>query len=61
LPIDRRAYFPAERLEAFNGLIFCLVSVDGTEAETWVARLQIPFRHFAEGSGQVLQYQPALY
>lgn len=54
-------YLPAARLDALRGLIFCLVSDVGADAETWVAKLQIPLRHFEEGSGQAVQYQPELY
>lgn len=54
-------YLPVERLEALRGLIFCLPSVAAGEAETWVARLQIPLRHLEEGSGQAVQYHPELY
>jgi hypothetical protein len=54
-------YFPAARLEALSGLIFCLVSGAGTDADTWVARLQMPLRHLDKGSGHAVQYQPEPY
>jgi hypothetical protein len=45
------------RLDAFNGLIFCLVPFVFSIL-TWVAKLQWFVFHFSEGSGQALQYQP---
>jgi hypothetical protein len=51
---DRRYFL--ERLEAFNGLIFCAASA--MLVLTWVARLQLPFFHLVVGSGQAAQYQP---
>jgi hypothetical protein len=45
------------RLEALSGLIFCVLVV--TVVVTWVARLQLPFFHFAAGSGQAVQNHPA--
>jgi hypothetical protein len=44
------------RLDAFSGLIFVLALLDSTAK--WVARLQLPFFHFMEGSGQAVQYHP---
>ena len=52
----RNQYYFLERLDAFNGLIFCAVS-DMLEL-TWVARLQLPFFHLLVGSGQAAQYHP---
>ena len=44
------------RFDAFNGLIFAFTLVDSTAI--WVARLQFPFFHLTEGSGQAVQYHP---
>jgi hypothetical protein len=44
------------RLDAFSGLIFVLALLDSTAR--WVARLQLPFFHLMEGSGQAVQYHP---
>ena len=46
------SYFPP-RLEAFNGLIFCLFAA--AAATTWVAMLQLPRFHLSAGSGQAEQ------
>jgi hypothetical protein len=43
-------------LDALIGLTFAFFPT--TIEETCVARLQFPFFHFTEGSGQALQYQP---
>jgi len=43
-------------LDAFSGLIFVLALLDSTTK--WVARLQLPFLHLMEGSGQAVQYHP---
>jgi hypothetical protein len=52
---DKPAYL-LFRLDAFNGLIFAFALVDSTAI--WVARLQFPFFHLTEGSGQAVQYHP---
>jgi hypothetical protein len=44
------------RLEAFSGLIFVFALADSTTI--WVAKLQFPFFHLMEGSGQAVQYHP---
>jgi hypothetical protein len=51
----QKDYF-LERLDAFNGLIFCADS-DMLEL-TCVAKLQLPFFHLVVGSGQAAQYHP---
>ena len=43
-------------LDAFNGLILAFAFLGS--AVIWEARLQFPFFHFIEGSGQAVQYQP---
>jgi hypothetical protein len=53
--VGSKDYF-LERLEAFNGLIFCAVSA--MLAPACVARLQLPFFHLTVGSGQAAQYHP---
>jgi len=52
---DKPAYL-LFRLDAFSGLIFAFALVDSTAI--WVARLQFPFFHLTEGSGQAVQYHP---
>jgi hypothetical protein len=50
-------YYLFPRFDALSGLIFF---ADSTVVAvfTWVARLQFPLFHFAEGSGQAEQNQP---
>jgi hypothetical protein len=56
LPVPETGSYLLLRLDAFSGLIFVLVLLDSTAK--WVARLQLPFFHLMEGSGQALQYHP---
>ena len=56
LPIDRKQFYLRALLEAVSGLIFALEAADAEL--TWDARLQLPFFHFTDGSGQAVQYQP---
>ncbi len=54
--VTNRIAYRLLRFDALSGLIFALALLDSTV--TWVARLQSPFFHLTEGSGQALQYQP---
>ena len=46
-------HYLAARLDALSGLIFW--ALEAGIVFTWVARLQLPFFHFASGAGQAVQ------
>jgi hypothetical protein len=53
-----RMHYLLARLEALSGLTLVLFAA--TAVTIWEARLQFPFFHFSDGSGQALQYQLAV-
>jgi hypothetical protein len=59
LPSDRKNGYLFPRFDALSG--FSFVFVEEELAAMWVARLQLPFFHFDDGSGHAVQNQPDEY